>query len=399
MNPTRVLYEPIEDLERMEYYQPGGYHPLGHGTYSTIWLARDERSRIYVAVKVCTADSKPPEIDVILELSKPPLLSDIGRTLIPSILNKFNIQDPNGEHICLVTKPARMSLSDAKNGSWINICQLEVARVLAAQLAIAIHYIHSRDFVHGDLRRGNILLQLRRDFDQLSTKRLYEQYGGPLLEPVNRLDGQTLPPGVPQYGVLLIWLGEASENITLPEARIIVSDFGEASSPAREMKSESHTPLSIRPPEARFEPTKPLTFSSDIWTLACTIWDIIAQKPLFEGFLTKEDDRLASRLMHLASRQDHFTEHGEPINPSRSPRRTLEDRFESNVQRPRIKEGMSPFDSSERGTLSSMLRSMLPFRPEDRPSARQVLESEWMVKWALPEYEKIRSTHKKSLRA
>ncbi|RAK81570.1 kinase-like protein [Aspergillus fijiensis CBS 313.89] len=319
MNPTRVLYEPIEDLERMEYYQH-----VGHGTYSTIWLARDERSRIYVAVKVYTADSKPPEIDVISELSKPPLL---------------------------------MSLSDAKNGSWISLFQLEVARVLAAQPAIAIHYIHSWGFVHGDLHCGNILLQLRRDFDQLSTKRLYEQYGEPLLEPVNRLDGQTLPPG----------LGEASENITLPEARIIVSVFGEASSPAREMKSESHTPLSIRPPEARFEPTKPLTFSSDIWTLACTIWDIIAQKPIFEGFLTNEDDRLASRLMHLAY---HFTEHGEPINPSRSPRRTLEDRFESNVQRPRIKEGMSPFDSSERGTLSSMLRSMLPFRPEDCPSAR-----------------------------
>ncbi|PYH76785.1 hypothetical protein BO82DRAFT_425296 [Aspergillus uvarum CBS 121591] len=57
INPTRVLYKPIEDVERMKYYQPGGYHPgtigdrlhdryrvihkLGHGTYSTIWLARD----------------------------------------------------------------------------------------------------------------------------------------------------------------------------------------------------------------------------------------------------------------------------------------------------------------------------------------------------------------------
>lgn len=52
MDSTRVLYEPIEDVERMEYYQAGGYHlvtigdrlndryrvihKLGHGTYSTI---------------------------------------------------------------------------------------------------------------------------------------------------------------------------------------------------------------------------------------------------------------------------------------------------------------------------------------------------------------------------
>lgn len=45
-----------------------------------------------------------------------------------------------------------------------------------------------------------------------------------------------------------------------------------------------------RPPETYFEITKPLTFSSDIWTLACTIWEIIAQRSLFEGFFTDEDD-------------------------------------------------------------------------------------------------------------
>lgn len=63
----RVLYEPIEDVERMEYYKAGGYHPvtigdrfhnrcqvvhkLGHGTYSTSWLVRDGESNRYVAVK------------------------------------------------------------------------------------------------------------------------------------------------------------------------------------------------------------------------------------------------------------------------------------------------------------------------------------------------------------
>ena len=52
------LYEPIEGVERLEGYRRGGYHcmrigdhihnryqvaqKLGHGTYSTIWLARDQ---------------------------------------------------------------------------------------------------------------------------------------------------------------------------------------------------------------------------------------------------------------------------------------------------------------------------------------------------------------------
>jgi serine/threonine protein kinase len=178
---SSILYEPIEDVERMENYPAGGYQPvtigdclndryqvihkLGHGTYSTIWLARDERLSRYVAVKVCTADSKSPENDVLSKLSNPRLSSKIGRAMIPSILDKFSVQGPNGDHVCLVTSPARMSLSDAKNGLWIRLFQLEVARVLAAQLVIDVDYIHSQGFVHGDLHRGNILLQLSCDFD------------------------------------------------------------------------------------------------------------------------------------------------------------------------------------------------------------------------------------------
>lgn len=66
MKASNVMYEPIEDVERMKHYRAGGYHPvmigdrfhdryrvvhkLGHGTYSTIWLARDEVSNRYVAV-------------------------------------------------------------------------------------------------------------------------------------------------------------------------------------------------------------------------------------------------------------------------------------------------------------------------------------------------------------
>lgn len=412
----RVLYEPIEDVERMEYYKAGGYHPvtigdrfhnryqvvhkLGHGTYSTIWLARDEISRKYVAVKVCTADSNPLEVNVLSELSKTQQLSDNGRTMIPSIWDRLNIQGPNGNHVCLVTSPARMSLSDAKNGSWISLFQIEVARAIAAQLVMVVQYLHAQGFVHGDLHRGNVFLQPSREFNQLSTEALYEQYGEPVLEPVNRLDGEQLPPGVPQHGILPVWLGDASENVTLSDARILLSDFGEAFSPAREKRFKSHTPLPLRSPETRFEPTIPLTFSSDIWTLACTIWDIVSQKSLFEGFLTNEDDMSCQQIGVLGplppewqrkwdAHRDQLLEHGKPINESQSLNQSWEDRFETCVQRPRIEEGMPAFEASERDALSSMLRSMLSFRPEDRPSAQQVLESEWMVKWALPEYDKI----------
>ncbi|KAB8254664.1 kinase-like domain-containing protein [Aspergillus pseudonomiae] len=395
MEATRVLYEPIEDVERMEYYQAGGYHPviigdrfrnryqivhkLSHGTYSTIWLARDEISNKYVAVKFCTADSNHSENNVLRKLSE---LSDIDKTMLPSIWDSKN-------------EPLR-----CKERIMGQPFQVEVARATAAQLVMAVQHIHSAGFVHGDLHRRNILLQLSRQFDQLSAEMLYEQYGELVLEPVNRLDGQKLPPGVPDYGVSPVWLGEASENVTLPEAKICVSDFGEAFSPAKEKRFKSRTPLLVRPPEARFRPNESLTFPSDIWTLACTIWDIIAQRSPFEGFLTNEDDMTRQQIGLLGplpaewwrkweAGRVEFTKRGEPIGRPKSVNQSWEDHFETSVQRPRIEEGMPPLESRERDALLSMLRSMLSFRTEDRPSAQQVLESEWMVKWALPEFEKI----------
>lgn len=64
-------YMPLEDVEKLECYRPGGYHPiaigdhlhgcydivhkLGFGTYSTTWLARDQKTMKYVAVKIAIA--------------------------------------------------------------------------------------------------------------------------------------------------------------------------------------------------------------------------------------------------------------------------------------------------------------------------------------------------------
>ncbi|PKY03731.1 kinase-like protein [Aspergillus campestris IBT 28561] len=269
---------------------------------------------------------------------------------------------------------------------------------------MVVRYMHERGFVHGDLHRGNILLRLQSqfNFDKLSTKEPYELYGEPDLEPVNRYDGQPPPAGVPKHGVVPIWLGASSEKVTLLEASIVLTDFGETFCQAREKRFGSRTPLPIRPPESRFEPTQSLTFSSDIWTLACTIWDIVAQRSLFEGFLTDEDEMTCQQIAALGplprewwgrweGRRNHFNDSGELNTRATSQYGSLEVAFELFVREARVREGMSPFGSGERDAFFEMMRSMLAFRPEERLSAQQVLEAEWKVKWAVPEYEKIRS--------
>ncbi|KAF5857240.1 hypothetical protein ETB97_006038 [Aspergillus alliaceus] len=141
------------------------------------------------------------------------------------------------------------------------------------------------------LHLGNTLLKRSPEFDQLSIERLYEGYGEPELDPVTHLDSKPpLPPGVPSHGISPILLGKASKDLTIKEARILLKDCSKALSPSQELKYESRAPLVIRPPEARFECRKPLFFPPDIWTLVFSIWSIIAQRPLFEGFLATQDD-------------------------------------------------------------------------------------------------------------
>ena len=103
-----LLYEHVESVERLGYYQPGTtncqhwgplhgryrvVHKLGHGSYSTIWLARDEPAKRYVALKVCTADLKPRQIGIISTLigAQRSSVGIPGRAMIPPIWDELSI--------------------------------------------------------------------------------------------------------------------------------------------------------------------------------------------------------------------------------------------------------------------------------------------------------------------
>jgi len=57
----------------------------------------------------------------------------------------------------------------------------------------------------------------------------------------------------------------------------------------------SNSPLSFRPPEAFFPPT-PLGCPADIWSLACLIWEVLGQRPLFESWMVTVDEVLADEV-------------------------------------------------------------------------------------------------------
>ncbi|KAE8423828.1 kinase-like domain-containing protein [Aspergillus pseudocaelatus] len=331
------LYVRIEDVVKLERHTSHDryrvVHKLRNSSYSTIRLAQDEKLSKCVASKIC----------------------------------------PNGTHACYVTCPASMSLSDAKDGSYVSLFKLEAARVIAAQLVIAVDYIDTQGFAHGGLYCGNVRTEIPFGYTRLSDEELYKIYGEPESEAVTHLDGKELSACIPSRAVVPVWFGDASEEPAPSDAKILLSDFGEAFFPAKHDKFETCTPLVNRAPEARFESTTPLSFPSDIWSLACLIWDTITQRPLLERLLASEDQVTRD---HKAW-QNKLSEDEKPIN--RELYRSLANR----------NQGVPPFEPAERDAVLSLLWSMLSFRSENLPSAKEVLASELMVKWALPEYEKV----------
>jgi serine/threonine-protein kinase SRPK3 len=110
--------------EDRELYRRGGYYPmvpglllnnrftvqrkLGFGLHSTVWLAKDaQRPDTPVALKILTADrSQQPDLNEEVRWlnilgSKDPTHPGFAHVL--GLLETFQVNSPNGAHLCLVT--------------------------------------------------------------------------------------------------------------------------------------------------------------------------------------------------------------------------------------------------------------------------------------------------------
>lgn len=243
-------------------------------------------------------------------------------------------------------------------------------------------------------------MKLSSTFDQLSVQQLYKKYGEPETVTITRRDGNPLPlnNNIPSEVVLPLYLGKDAEEFSLSDTRVLLSDFGESFSPAVNnsirLGKDCHTPLAFRAPEAQFEPHASLTYSSDIWSLATAIWEIIGMKAIFSTEYA-DINRVISQHIDLLGplpsgwwerweqKDQFFADDGQPKNRYVWP--PIDQAFEDSVQKYRRMDGMGEFDRKETDAILDLMRRMLAFRPEERPTAEEVLKSEWMVKWVLPD--------------
>ncbi|CAG8364647.1 unnamed protein product [Penicillium salamii] len=391
----RIVYNWVDGAETLEYYQPGGYHPvmigdmlhkryqivdkLGYGGYSTVWLAHDTNSKQYVAVKVGISDTPSHETQNLRAIAQRhgSFHEHPGRDAIPLPLDEFEISGPNGTHHCYTMWPARCNLREV---SFSRLFPLEVTRALCYRLTQAIAYTHLQGYANGDVHLGKILVKLP-SLDQLSIEQFYETYDEPETWEITRRDGKPLSPNVPAKAVVPLYLGKGAEKFTLSDTCIILSDFGESFNPTSNSRKgeDCHTPLAYRPPEARFQPKAPLSFSADIWILGACIWEILGMKVIFSSEWYSADE--------WSERGRFFDVNGRPTE-GRYVWPPIEQAFEEDVQQYRRKGHVGEYGKEETAAILDLMRRMFAYLPEDRPTAEEIFKSEWMVNWCLPEFEK-----------
>lgn len=154
-----------------------------------------------------------------------------------------------------------------------------------------------------DIHLSYVLVKLPLNFDELSIKQFYEKSGEPETIPITQCDGKALPFNAPARAVVPLFLGKFAESFSLSDAHPLLSDFGEAFAPASEARlgQDCRTPRAFRAPEAKFEPQAPLSYPSDIWSLATAIWEIIGMKAIFSTDFVDEDELVSQHIDVLGS--------------------------------------------------------------------------------------------------
>lgn len=209
------------------------------------------------------------------------------------------------------------------------------------------------------------------------------------------MDQSRTGPEAPNYCVPPGMIFQSCEEVQDP--RIIISDFGEAFFENYEHK-DLRTPILLLPPEFIFN--EPLSKAADVWTLAHTLYEILGERPLFEGFMPDEDHVVAEMISTLGNLPERWWNRWE-----RRPDFFHEDRSwnedtsraHAPYSRPLVERlsimgrGQDPatceFSMEEMSCLENLLRSMLAFEPSTRTTTKMTISSEWMQKWGRPALE------------
>ncbi|KAI0121135.1 kinase-like domain-containing protein [Xylariales sp. AK1849] len=299
MKYRRVSMADDEDVEFLEYYEPGGFHPvdlydilddrfeviskLGHGGIATVWLCYEFRKKIWRAVKInaaCKSSEGCADLKILKFMQDHSITTtelEAHHLSLPT--ETFWVDGPNGKHLCSVlpvhgpTLPEwRQQVGTLKDSKRIkDVC---------FQITEGLGFLHGNGLCHGDFRPQNILMKLKGDaINHIGRDAMCELLGRPWVEEVLTVDGER-SPRAPKYIVASLssekWKDMVSNDIA-------IVDFGEAYEASSPPKSLG-IPRQYAGPEVVFGDVPGI--GSDLWSLAVTLMEVRLNARYVDGYQT-----------------------------------------------------------------------------------------------------------------
>ncbi|KAF4945035.1 hypothetical protein FGADI_12294 [Fusarium gaditjirri] len=334
-------------------------HKLGHGGFSTVWMAYDMDKGKDVALKIMTANYGG-EREFVMQNTIIGCVPDTSRLLIyqDAFLIPGATRNP---HRVLVFPLKGPNLRDyAQETSTI------VRRSAAKQLLLAIKALHDGEIVHRDLSSANVMFGLSSFETGADITTKYQILGRPQkmeLPLENRWkDGQLVAPMTPKDSFVV------QDTITL-------GDFGISIRSGTEVDFKLQIPAGYCAPEL-MHGINP-TFASDMWSYMCIFAELYLKWPLFgTGFFGGGVRFVVGLLVRVLgplppSWRGSYEVGGEPdegwYDQSKIPEPGMS--LES-----RVTESWDTIDPVEQQLVLSILRRGFSYLPEERLSAGELLE-------------------------
>ena len=278
-------------------YSPGGLHPidigdliqgrfevfhkLGAGGFGEVWLCSDKEIDKWRALKILTAahsdGTTNGELKVFKHLQSRYSPKELEQNHIAAPIEHLYIDGPNGRHLCFVLPVLGSSVETwSLSQKPLEEGTSKVLKDVCRQLAKGVRFLHRNGVVHGDIKPTNVMMKLS-GIDDLSRDQMSELLGEPESFPI-----KTPCVSAPKYYVNPLdeyWC----ESLIIPEIAII--DYGESFC-AESPRENWGIPLPYAAPEVVFpksEGADGYRYSSDVWSTACTMYEIKTSYPMFES--------------------------------------------------------------------------------------------------------------------
>ncbi|CAG7996098.1 unnamed protein product [Penicillium nalgiovense] len=355
VRPSVVL-----DEERFEKFKQGKYYPanigdvliskyqivgkLGFGTTSTAWLARDLEGHRYVTLKIYTHDEdNQDEFEIYKQLNQGRSWHP-GHAHVRKALDIFTIPSSGGNHPCLVQNPM-----------WESFRDLLYRNPTIDLPKISSNLVLYRYFLHLTICTLNASL-------------FTPFYPAELESPSPR----KIVNGLPVY---------ASRRFDLPKVfgRAALSDFGSAVR-GDERRNHDAQPDVYRSPEVTLK--SDWSYPVDIWNVGVMVWGLFEGRHLFHG--NDPDGKGYSTRAHLAEVMGILGP--PPLDMLQRGKRsheffTSDGKWKHDIEIPTgvsLEQSEEFLEGRNKEMFIAFMRGMLQWRPEDRKTAKDLLQDPWL---------------------